>query len=140
MGSIVRLPESWNTDDENPVRASRELLRILGPHSALILKRKTWFAVRFLEGDKDKMGVNSIGELRELYPWQRKVEILAAGRHFGECLWYLRNGQAKAIGFGWRPVQDPATREWIGFTDHQGKPITADALAPPSEPGPEPAA
>jgi len=122
MGSIVKLPDSWNTDDENPVRASRELHRLLGPHAALILKRQMWFVIRFLDGDKDKYGYNSIGELRELYPWQRKVEILSAGRHFGEAMWYLRNGQARAMGHGWRPVQD-SSGEWIGFTDSDGKPI-----------------
>jgi hypothetical protein len=136
MGSIVRLPESWNTDDENPVRAARELHRLLGPHAALVLIRQTWFVVRFLQGDKDKFGINSIGERRELYPWQREVEILSAGRHFGEALYYLRTGRAKAIGYGWRPLRDQSG-DWVGFTDDQGKPIDAGELGRELEgPGP----
>lgn len=124
MSSIVKLPDSWNTDDENPVRAARELFKVLGKHSAFVLKRNLWFVIRYLNGDKDKFGVNSIGETRELYPWQRQVEILAWGRHFGECLWYLRNGHVRAmVGKGIRPVQEPGTREWIGFVDHNGKPL-----------------
>lgn len=130
MGSIVRLPDSWNTDDENPVRAVRELDRILGGtgKGAFILYGHKWWVIRYLT-DGDKFRVNGVGQVVELRPWQRQIEVLAVGQHFGECCWHLRQGTVRAmVGKGIRPIHEGRTRDWIGFRDADGKPVSVESL------------
>lgn len=108
------LPKSWSTGDGHAT-AGKDLMRLAGPDSALILYGSRWWVVRYLD-PSDKYRVNLFGQRREQQPWRRKLEIIGGGgRSLDEALFNLRGGQCRAmVGSGIRPVCDERG-EWSGF-------------------------